>query len=92
MKEGAYLIDLSRGGVVNEQALLEALTGDGGLAAAAIDVHQSEGHGFTSPYVSLPNVILTPHIGSQAVDTQLAIGKRVIEMIDELSGASGSGG
>jgi phosphoglycerate dehydrogenase-like enzyme len=86
MKEGSFLVDLSRGGVVDEQALFEALTSGGGLAGAAIDVHQSEGPGFTSPFLSLPNVILTPHIGSQTIDTQVEIGKRVVELIDELSG------
>jgi len=85
MKQGGCLVDLSRGGVVNEEALFDALTRAGGLAGAAIDVHRSEGAGFQSPFKALPNVILTPHIGSQTMDTQVEIGKRVVEMIDEFA-------
>jgi D-3-phosphoglycerate dehydrogenase len=85
MKVGSCLINLSRGGVVDEQALFQSLSNEGGLMGAAVDVHQSEGIGFSSPLSSLSNVILTPHIGSQTIDTQKEIGKRVVEIVDTFS-------
>jgi len=81
MRPGSYLINLARGGVVDEAALLDALT-SGHLAGAALDVHGAEGAGERSPLADLPNVILTPHIGAQAIDAQRRIGERVVEIID----------
>jgi phosphoglycerate dehydrogenase-like enzyme len=82
MKPGAYLINLARGSVVVEQDLCEALTTKGGLRGAAVDVHAQEGEGKISPLASLPNVILTPHIGAMAVDSQREIGHRVNALVD----------
>lgn len=82
MKPEAYLINLARGGVVDEMALLETMTA-GKLRGAALDVHQKEGDGKFSPLVGVPNVILTPHLGAMAIDAQREIGRRVIEIIDE---------
>jgi D-3-phosphoglycerate dehydrogenase len=81
MKPGAYLVNLARGGVVDEEALYQALT-EGRLRGAALDVHKAEGEGKVSPLASLPNVILTPHIGAMTFDSQREIGHRVIETID----------
>ena len=81
MKRGAYLINLSRGGVVDEKALLEALTDGDRLRGAALDVHEREGEGRLSPLAALPNVILTPHIGAMTVDTQRQIGRRIVEIV-----------
>jgi D-3-phosphoglycerate dehydrogenase len=82
MKPGSYLINLGRGGVVDEQALAEALRRDDGLAGAALDVHEVEEEGHLSPLAGLSNVILTPHIGATVVDTQREIGRRVREIVD----------
>lgn len=82
MKSGAYLINLARGGVVNEQDLYEALTTEGRLRGAAVDVHAQEGEGKISPLAGLPNVILTPHIGAMAVDSQREIGHRVNALVE----------
>ena len=81
MKSTAFISNLSRGGVVDEQAVLEALQ-SGRLAGAGMDVHEREGDGHISPLASLPNVILTPHIGSGTIDTQYTIGEEVIAMVD----------
>lgn len=81
VKPGAYLINMARGGVVDERALLEALQ-DGRLRGAALDVHEREGEGKISPLAGLDNVVLTPHIGAMTVDTQREIGERVIEIIE----------
>jgi D-3-phosphoglycerate dehydrogenase len=85
MKEGSYLVNLSRGGVVDEEALLEALTNPGGLAGAATDVHTAEGPGKISPLVGLDNTIMTPHIGAMALEVQAEIGTRILELVDQYS-------
>jgi phosphoglycerate dehydrogenase-like enzyme len=81
MKPGAYLINLARGGVVDEAALYQALVA-GHLSGAALDVHRQEGNGHISPLASLSNVILTPHIGAGAIDSQREIGERIEEILD----------
>jgi phosphoglycerate dehydrogenase-like enzyme len=82
MKPGSYLINLARGGVVDEQALYDALTNGNTVRGAALDVHKNEGEGKLSPLASLPNVILTPHIGAMAVDAQREIGRIAVELIN----------
>jgi len=81
LKPGAFLTHLARGGVVDEAALLQALKKPGGLGGAALDVHEHEGEGKISPLAGRPNVILTPHIGSNTIDTQQEIGRRILEAI-----------
>ncbi len=80
MRPGGFLINLSRGGVVDEAALLAALE-SGHLRGAGLDVHEKEGEGKISPLAALPNVILTPHIGANTVDSQRAIGERILEIL-----------
>ncbi len=80
MRPGGFLINLSRGGVVDESALLAALE-SGHLRGAGLDVHENEGEGKISPLAGLPNVILTPHIGANTVDSQRAIGERILEIL-----------
>jgi D-3-phosphoglycerate dehydrogenase / 2-oxoglutarate reductase len=82
MKTGAFLINTARGGVVDEVALYEELTTGRRLAGAALDVHEHEGEGVLSPFRELPNVVLTPHIGGSATDSQREIGRRLIQIID----------
>jgi phosphoglycerate dehydrogenase-like enzyme len=84
MKRGAFLINLARGGVVDEQALYEALKTEGRLGGAALDVHEQEGQGLLSPLAGLPNIILTPHIGSTTIDTQREIGERIVAIVKEV--------
>jgi phosphoglycerate dehydrogenase-like enzyme len=86
MKTGAYLVNIARGGVVDETALLEALAPRGGLRGAALDVHVAEGEGRISPLADLPNVILTPHIGAQTIDAQEEIGREIVAIIRRFSG------
>ncbi|HEX6248365.1 MAG TPA: NAD(P)-dependent oxidoreductase [Nocardioidaceae bacterium] len=82
MRPGSLLVNVARGGVVDEKALYEALTLGGTVAGAALDVHETEGEGTVSPLAQLPNVVLTPHIGAMALDSQRLIGERVVELVD----------
>ena len=86
MKPGVFLINLARGGIVDEEALLNAMIDGGPVRGAALDVHKQEGEGKVSPLVNLPNVILTPHIGAMTIDTQREIGRRIIETVNQYIG------
>ena len=81
MKPGSLLVNVARGGVVDEAALLEALTQGDTVAGAALDVHEIEGEGTRSRFAELDNVVLTPHIGAMAVDSQRLIGERIVELV-----------
>lgn len=81
MKRGAFLINLARGGVLNEKDLHNAMIYNGKISGAALDVHEMEGNGRISPLASLPNVILTPHIGAQTIDSQQEIGDKILMIL-----------
>lgn len=82
MKRGAFLVNLARGGVVDETALYDLLV-EGHLRGAGLDVHLREGEGHISPLATLPQVLLTPHIGASTVDTQREIGRRIVQLVHE---------
>ncbi len=88
VKPGAFLVNIARGGVVDEAALFDALQPGGRLRGAALDVHVAEGEGKRSPLADLPNVVLTPHIGAQTIDAQEEIGQEVIAIIDRFDPVS----
>ncbi len=77
MKPGVRLICTARGGIVDEEALLQALK-EGKVAAAALDVFAQEPPALNE-LISHPNLIATPHIGAQTVEAQT----RAAEMIAE---------
>jgi D-3-phosphoglycerate dehydrogenase / 2-oxoglutarate reductase len=88
MKQGAILINASRGTVVDIDALASALKA-GKLSGAAIDVFPEEPKGnsdeFVSPLRGLDNVILTPHIGGSTMEAQENIGVEVTEKLIKYS-------
>jgi len=68
MKQGSWLINCARGGVVDEEALCQVLQ-QGWLSGAALDVFEQEP--YAGPLAKLDNVILTPHIGSYAIESRV---------------------
>jgi D-3-phosphoglycerate dehydrogenase / 2-oxoglutarate reductase len=82
MKKGSYLINASRGTVIDIEELVQALKSEH-LAGCAIDVFPEEPASnkekFKSPLQGLPNVILTPHIGGSTEEAQYSIGLEVAE-------------
>jgi len=85
MKPTAYLVNVARGGVVDEGALTEALC-DGKLAGAAVDVYEHEPPR-ESPLLEAPNTVLTPHLGASTREAQTRAGVEVAEQVlDALAG------
>jgi D-3-phosphoglycerate dehydrogenase len=81
MKDGAYLVNCARGGVVCEKALLEALN-SGKLAGAAVDVFEEEPTK-NEELIKHPRVSATPHIGASTVEAQTRIGEEIVSIIVE---------
>jgi phosphoglycerate dehydrogenase-like enzyme len=65
MKSSAYIVDVSRGGIINPRALLSALQ-ENRIAGAALDVFHEEPLPSNSPFWKLNNIIITPHIAGQS--------------------------
>jgi len=80
MKDSAYLIDVSRGGVVDQKALYKALK-EGKITGAGIDVFEKEPPE-DNPFVDLDNVILSPHIGANTKEGQIKAGTVCAEQIN----------
>lgn len=95
MKAGAILINTSRGGVMDESAVAEALK-SGQLGGAGIDVLDAENHDMISPFkhntfpvADLPNLIVTPHVAGQTNESLLRVGMSAVRAIAAvLSGAA----
>jgi D-3-phosphoglycerate dehydrogenase len=88
MKAGAYLINLSRGTVVDLDALAVALK-EKKLAGAALDVYpqepESNSDGFENVMRGLANVVLTPHIGGSTAEAQESIGREVANALTKFT-------
>ncbi len=85
MKRDSILVNIARGGVVDEQALFRELSNGRKLLGAGIDVHEAEGEGKLSPFREMKNVILTPHIGSMTVDTYKDMGQRILAIFNDFN-------
>ncbi|MFW6126604.1 MAG: phosphoglycerate dehydrogenase [Thermodesulfobacteriota bacterium] len=82
MKPGLRLINCARGGIVDEAALYEALK-EGKVAAAALDVFETEPPPADFPLRTLPNAILTPHLGASTEEAQANVSMAVCEQVLE---------
>ena len=80
MRPGAFVLNMSRGGIVNEEDAYEALKNGklGGYASDVLEVELSEDSDINSPLFELDNFIITPHLGAQTNDAAYAIGQFII--------------
>ena len=88
MKAESYLINVSRGGLVDESALFQAFQ-SGSLAGAAIDCFAEEP--YKGDLSHLDNVVLSPHMGSFARETRLAMEEQALENLLSILLAESSG-
>ena len=69
MKPSAFIINTSRGALIDEAALIEALE-NGTIAGAGLDVQENEPPAENSPLYTMDNVLLTPHMGWKGLETR----------------------
>jgi glyoxylate reductase len=79
MKRDAYLVNAARGGIVDQEALIEALAG-GVISGAGLDVYPEEPE-IDARLLGLSNVVLLPHMGSATFEGRVAMGNKVIANI-----------
>ncbi|NOZ94560.1 MAG: hydroxyacid dehydrogenase [Acidobacteria bacterium] len=82
MKDGVVIVNTARGGCVEEEDMAEALR-SGKVRAYATDVWLSDPPDPSSPLLSAPNVVMTPHIGASSRENMLRIGDVVVEILED---------
>ncbi len=80
VKKGARIINVARGGVVDEEALARAVK-DGRVAGAAVDVFESEPPGAENPLCGLEGVVVTPHLGASTTEAQYKAGVAIADQV-----------
>jgi lactate dehydrogenase-like 2-hydroxyacid dehydrogenase len=83
LPDGAIVVNTSRGNLIDDDALIDALK-SGKVAAAGLDVFNGEPANVRQEYLDLPNVFLTPHIGSAAHDARVAMGDLLLDGLNLL--------
>ena len=87
LRPGAFILNVARGGIVDESAVAAALR-SGHLGGAGIDVFDAEPPA-GSPLLDAPNTVLTPHLGASTAEAQVAVAEEVADqVIDVLAGRS----
>ena len=79
-KPGAFVLNVARGGIVDEHALADAL-GSGQIAGAAVDVYSTEPMAPDNPLRAAPNLVLTPHLGASTSEAQDRVGLEMAEQV-----------
>jgi len=82
MKDGVVIVNTGRGKCIVEEDLAEALK-SGKVAAYATDVWYSDPPDPSSPLLSAPNIVMTPHIGASSKENLLRIGNEVVSLLEE---------
>lgn len=86
MKRGAMIVNMARGAVIDEAALIEALR-SGHISAAALDVYEQEPIKPDNPLLTMDNVTITPHLGACALEAMQRMATQVAEgVLDVLEG------
>lgn len=80
MKQGSFIFNVARGGIIDEGALAEALE-SGKLAGAGLDVFEKEPLPEDNPFRSMKNVIITPHLGASTREAQDRAGVMIAEQV-----------
>ncbi|BCJ85874.1 phosphoglycerate dehydrogenase [Effusibacillus dendaii] len=80
MKDGVRILNCARGGIIKEEALIEALK-SGKVAGAALDVYEEEPLAKEHPLKQFPNVVLTPHLGASTEEAQINVAIDVAEEV-----------
>ena len=92
MKKDARIINVARGGIINENDLSKVLI-ENKIAGAALDVFESEPLPIDSPLISAPNIILTPHLGASTKEAKEGVSLSICNQVknfllnDELGNA-----
>jgi len=79
MRPGAFVLNVARGGIVDEAALADALR-EGRIGGAGIDVFENEPPA-GSPLLDAPRTVLTPHLGASTVEAQVAVAEEIAEQV-----------
>jgi D-3-phosphoglycerate dehydrogenase len=87
-RRGLLLVNVARGGLIDEEALLPLLQ-DGTIGGVALDVFEKEP--YQGPLARLQNVVLTPHIGAHAFEARVRMETEAVENIVNALGLSGPG-
>ncbi len=86
MRPGSFVLNVARGGIVDEQDLADALA-EGRVAGAAVDVFSSEPMADDNPLRAASNIVMTPHLGASTIEAQDRVGIEMAEQVVEaLSG------
>jgi D-3-phosphoglycerate dehydrogenase / 2-oxoglutarate reductase len=80
MKKGSFVLNCARGGIVDEQALIQSIK-DGKTAGAAIDVYETEPPPMDNPLFKVPQIVVTPHLGASTEEAQQNVAIEIAKQV-----------